>query len=225
MAQPVPRLLKAVDQREDAGGDVLGHDVAREPKGGVHPAAQMDGLRRRRHPVYGQAERRKDRARLGQRHGAAARDLQQCRSVEAGEHDAEASVERHLAEHLRRRHAGGEDCPGHPCLMPDELWRETFLEQFYDLTWRPGVDVRRAALVDLFPEGSPHRPSSRRSRPNTDGGQKRTLPRSWLPAKIVACPRPQRLQESRSDARLRRVRFWRWSQPVDATLYLRAKRW
>jgi choline dehydrogenase-like flavoprotein len=66
---------------------------------------------------------------------------------------------------------------------------------------RPGVDVRRAALVDLLPEGSPRRPSSRRSRPNTDGGQKRTLPRSCLPAMIVACPRPQRLPESRSGAR------------------------
>jgi hypothetical protein len=138
---------------------------------------------------------------LGERHGAAARDLQQCRSVEAAEHDAEASVERHLAEHLRRWRAGGENCLGHPRLLLAELRRETFLEQFYDLTWRPGVDVRRAALIDLLPEGSPHRPSSRRSRPNTDGGQKRTLPRSCLPAMIVACPRPQRLPESRRDAK------------------------
>jgi hypothetical protein len=53
MAQPVPRLLQAVDQREDAGGDVLGHDVGREPEGGVHPATQMECLRRRRHPVNG----------------------------------------------------------------------------------------------------------------------------------------------------------------------------
>src|ERR1700722_8747207 len=139
----------------------------------------MEGLRRRRHPVNGQAEGPKDRTRLGERHGAAARDLQQCRSVEATEHDAEASVERHLAEHLRRWHAGGEDCLGHPRLLLAEPRRETFLEQFYDLTWRPGVDVRRAALVDLLPEGSPHGLSSRRSRPNTNGGQKRTLPRSW----------------------------------------------
>src|SRR3984957_16190901 len=161
----------------------------------------MEGLRRRRHPVNGQAEGPKDRTRLGERHGAAARDLQQCRSVEATEHDAEASVERHLAEHLRRWHAGGENCLGHPRLLLAEPRRETLLEQFYDLTWRPGVDVRRAALVDLLPEGSPHRPSSRRSRPNTNGGQKRTLPRSRLPAGIVACPRPQRLPESQSDAR------------------------
>src|SRR6267378_6068710 len=161
----------------------------------------MESLRRRRHPVNGQAEGRKDRTRLNERHRAAARELQQCRSVEAAEHDAEASIERHLAEHLRCRHASGEDCLGHPRLLLAELRRETFLEQFYDLTWRPGVDVRRAALVDLLPEGSPHRPSSRRSRPNTDGGQKRTLPRSWLPAMIVACPRPQHLPESRSDAR------------------------
>src|SRR5271169_5663763 len=61
---------------------VLGHDVARAPEGGVHPAAQMEGLPRRRHPVNGQAEGRKERTRLRERHGAAARDLQQCRSVE-----------------------------------------------------------------------------------------------------------------------------------------------
>jgi hypothetical protein len=77
---------------------------------------------------------------------------EKCRSVEAAEHDAEAPVERHLAEHLRRRHAGGEDGPDRPRLLLAELRRETFLEQFYDLTWRPGVDVRRAALVDLLPE-------------------------------------------------------------------------
>jgi hypothetical protein len=33
----------------------------------------------------------------------------------------------------------------------------------------------------------------------------RTPPRSWLPAMIVACPRPQRLPESRSDARFERT--------------------
>src|SRR5450631_2046287 len=113
------------------------------------------------------------------------------------------------------RHAGGEDCLGHPRLLLAEPRRETLLEQFYDLTWRPGVDVRRAALVDLLPEGSPHRPSSRRSRPNTDGGQKRTLPRSWLAAKIVACPRPQRLPKSRSDARFQ-------TSPVPALSEMRA---
>ena len=179
----------------------LGHDVAREPEFGVHPAAQREGLRRRRHPVNGQAEGRKDGARLSERHGAAARGLQQRRSVEAAEHDAEASVDRHLAEHLRRWQAGGEDGLGHPRLLLAELRRETFPEQFYDLTWRPGVDVRRAALVDLLPEGSPHRPSSRRSRPNTDGGQKRRLPRSWLPVMSVACPGPQHLPKSRRNAR------------------------
>jgi predicted nucleic acid-binding protein len=50
----------------------------------------------------------------------------------------------------------------------------------------------------------------RRSRPNTNGGQKRTLPRSWLPAMIVACPRPQCLPESQSDA-------WFETSPVDPT--------
>jgi hypothetical protein len=60
----------------------------------------------------------------------------------------------HLAEHLRRRHAGGENRLGHPRLLLAELQRETFLEQFYNLAWRPGVNVRSAALVDLLPEGS-----------------------------------------------------------------------
>ena len=69
-----------------------------------------------------------------ERHGAAARGLQQCRPVEAAEHDAEASVERHLAEHLRRGHAGGEGCLGHQRLLLADPRRETFLEQFYDLT-------------------------------------------------------------------------------------------
>ena len=96
--------------------------------------------------MNGQAKGREYRARLGERHAAAARGLQQCRSIEALEHDAEASVERHLAEHLRGRHAGGEDCLGHPRLLLAEPRRETFLEQFYDLTWRPRVDVRCAAL-------------------------------------------------------------------------------
>jgi hypothetical protein len=109
--------------------------------------------------------------RLGERHSAAARDLQQCRSLEAAEHDAEASVERHLVEHFRRWHTGGEDCAGHPRRLLAEPQRETFLEQFYDLTRRPGVDVRLATLVDLLPEGSPHHPSSRRPRPDTNGGQ------------------------------------------------------
>ncbi len=177
MTQPIPRLLQAVDQREDAGGDVPGHDVALAPEGGLHPAAQRQSLRRRRHPVNGQGEGRKDRARLSERYGAAARGLKQGRSIEAAEHDAEASVERHLAEHLRRWHAGGESRPGHPRLLLAELPRETFPEQFYDLTRRPGVDVRRAALVDLLPEGSPHRPSSRRSRPT--GGFVGSRPKNY----------------------------------------------
>ena len=86
---------------------------------------QMEGFRRRRHAVNGQAERRKDRTGLGECHGAAARDLQQCRPVEAAEHDAEASVERHLAEHLRRRHPGGKNCLGYPRLLLAEPRRET----------------------------------------------------------------------------------------------------
>ena len=134
-------------------------------------------------------------------HGAAARELQQGRSVEARQHDAEAPLQGHLAEHLGRRAARGENGAGHPRLPPADPLRHAGLEQLHDLTGRPGVDVREGAFADLLPQGSPHRPSSRRSRPNTGGGQKRTLPRSWLPAMIVACPRPQRLPESRSGAR------------------------
>jgi hypothetical protein len=160
--------------------------------------------------VNGQAEGRKDRTRLGERHGAAARDLQQCRSVEAAEHDAEASVERHLAEHLRRWHAGGEDCLGHPRLLLAEPRRETFLEQFYDLTWRPGVDVRRAALVDLLPEGSPHRPSpvfppvatkhQRRAKENAPAILAASHDRGLSPAAAFA-----RIAKRRG---LRQVRLW-----------------
>ena len=135
--------------------------------------------------MNGQAEGREDRARLPERHGAAAHELQQGRSVEAAEHDAEASLQRHLAEHLRRRRTGGEDGPGHPRLLLAEPRRETFLEQFHDLTGRPGVDVRRAALADLLPKGSPHRPSSA-VRPNTDGGQKRTPPVAGAAGHMIA---------------------------------------
>ena len=155
---PSPWLLKAVDQREGGGGDGLWHDVAREPEGGGHPAAQRKGLRRRRHPVNGQAERRKDGARPSERHGAAARGLQQGRSVEAAEHDAEAAVERHLAEHLRAG-APAAKTAGRSAPPAAEPRRETFLEQFYDLTWRPGVDVR------LLPWSSPLPRDPRIARP------------------------------------------------------------
>ena len=126
----------------------------------VDPVAQKEDVRRRRRLVNGQAERREDRARLLERHGAAARELQQGRSVEARQHDAEAPLQGHLAEHLRRRAAGGEDGAGHSRLVPADPLRDAGLEQLHDLTGRPGVDVREDAFADLLPQGSPHRPSS-----------------------------------------------------------------
>src|SRR5262249_27430853 len=161
-------------------------------EGGVHPAAQIDGLQRRGHPVNGQAEGREYRAPLGERHAPAARELQQGRSLEAAPHHAQTSLQRHPPQHPPRPPPHGRRAPrGPPRWWRRGPRREPFLEQFYDLAWPPGGDVRRAALVDLLAEGSLHRQSSRRSRPNTDGGQKKTLLRSWLAAMIVACPRPQ----------------------------------
>ena len=94
---------------------------------------------------------------MPERHGAAARELQQGRSVEAAEHDAEAPLQGHFVEHLRRRGAGGEDGAGHSRLPPAVPSRDAGLEQLHDLTGRPGVDVRVGAFADLLPQGSPHR--------------------------------------------------------------------
>ena len=90
--------------------------------------------------------------------------LPQGRPVEARQHDAEASLQRHLSEHLRRGYARGEDGAGHACLALAELARHTGLEQLQHLTGRPGVDVRHGAFADLLPQESLHRPSARRSR-------------------------------------------------------------
>jgi hypothetical protein len=46
-------------------------------------------------------------------HGAGPQELQQGRSVEARQHDAEAPLQSHLVEHLRRRDAGSEGGAGH----------------------------------------------------------------------------------------------------------------
>ena len=56
--------------------------------------------------------------------------------------------------------AGAEDGVGHVRLVPAEPPRYAGLEQFHDLTWRPGVNVRHRAFADLLAQGSPHRPSS-----------------------------------------------------------------
>ena len=89
--------------------------------------------------------------------------MQQGRSVEARQHDAEAPLQGHLAEHLRRRAAGGEDGAGHARLVPGDPLRDAGLQQLQDLTGRPGVDVGEGAFADLLPQGSLHRPAPRAS--------------------------------------------------------------
>jgi transposase len=56
------------------------------------PIAQKEDVLRRRRLVNGHVEGREDRARLCGRHGAAARELHQGRSIEATEHDADLYV-------------------------------------------------------------------------------------------------------------------------------------
>ena len=107
---------------------------------------------------------------------AAARELHQGRSIEATEHDAEAPLQGHLVEHFRRRGAGGEDGAGHVRLVPAEPLRNAGLEQFHDLTGRPGVDVRERAFADLLPQRSPHGPSSRREEQTPGAGKREPLP-------------------------------------------------
>ena len=87
-------------------------------------------LRRRGRLVNGHGEGREDRARLPGRHGAGPREVQQGRSVEARQHDAEAPLQRHLAEHLRRRDAGGEGGAGHSRLVPGDPPRAPALNSF-----------------------------------------------------------------------------------------------
>jgi hypothetical protein len=86
---------------------------------------------------------------LPEGHGATARELQQGRSIEATEHDAEAPLQRHLVEHLRRWGAGGEDGAGHARLAPANPPRDAGLEQLHDLTGRPSVDVCKGTFADL----------------------------------------------------------------------------
>jgi hypothetical protein len=174
MAQPVP-WPQALDQGEDAGGDVFRNSAAGEPQH-VHPVAQKEDVRRRGRLVNGHGEGREDRTRLPGRHGAAARELHQGRSVETTEHDAEAPLQGYLVEHLRRRGAGGEDGAGHPRLVPANPPRDAGLEQLHDLTGRPGVDVRRGAFADLLPQGSPHRRSSAAGSKHRRQAKKKPLP-------------------------------------------------
>jgi hypothetical protein len=76
----------------------------------------------------GYGEGREDCARLLARHGAAPRELQQGRPVEALQHDAEAPLQGYFVEHLRCRGAGGEDGAGHSRLPPAVPPREAGLE-------------------------------------------------------------------------------------------------
>ena len=130
------------------------------PHPGVHPVAQGNHGRRRRRVANGKAEVGEDRVGPLARHGAAPRELQQGRSVEALQHEAEAPLQEHHTEHLRRRGAGGEDGVSHVRLVPVEPPRRAWPEQLHDLTGRPGMDLRGGAFTDLLAQGSPHRPSS-----------------------------------------------------------------
>ena len=149
MAQPVPRW-QALDQGEDAGGDVLRNAVG-DPGRVVEPIAQGGYIRRRGHLVNGYVEGCEDRAGLLGGDGAGSQELRQGRSVEARQHDAEAPLQGHLVEHPRRRGAGGGGDAGHSRLVLAEAPRDAGLEQLQDLTGRPRVDVRRGALADLLP--------------------------------------------------------------------------
>src|SRR5215468_8520802 len=130
MAQPVPRR-EAIEQGRDARGEVLRKRVAGGPRQGLYQVAQGDYVRRRGRFVNGYGEGREDRARLLGRHGAGPQELQQGRSVEARQHDAEAPLQDYLVEHLRRREAGGEGGAGHLRLVPTEPPLAAGFEQRY----------------------------------------------------------------------------------------------
>jgi hypothetical protein len=68
--------------------------------------------------VNGHGKSGDNRPRLFERHRAGPRELPQGRPVESLQHDAEAPVQGHLAEHLRHREAGGEDSADHSHFMP-----------------------------------------------------------------------------------------------------------
>src|SRR5262249_31142111 len=99
--------------------------------------------------------------------------------------DAEAPLQGHFVEHLRRRAARGECGAGHSGLVLTKLPREAGLEQLHDLTGRPGVDVGTGASADLLPQGSTHRLSSRREEQTPEAGKRELLP-SRPPGTIIA---------------------------------------
>jgi len=92
MAQPIPRR-ETLKQGKDARGEVLRKQVAGGAQQGPYQVAQGDYVRRRGRIVNGDGEGREDRARLLGRHGAGPQELQQGRSVEARQHDAEAPLQ------------------------------------------------------------------------------------------------------------------------------------
>ena len=178
---------EAFEQGKDARGEVLRKQrLPGDCTKVCIKVAQGEYVRRRGRFVNGYGEGREDRARLLGRHGAGPQELQQGRSVEARQHDAEAPLQGYLVEHLRHREAGGEGGAGHLRLVPAEpLPLAGGLEQLHDLTGRPGVDVRVGAFADLLPEGSPHRPSSRREEQTPAAGKREPLP-SRPPGTMIA---------------------------------------
>jgi hypothetical protein len=100
--------------------------------------------------VNGEAERRKDCARLFTCDVAVARSLPQGGSIEARQHDAEAPVHSDFVEHLRSGAAGGGHRAGLLRLVLEDPIRDTWLGQFDDLTGRPSVHLRENALADLL---------------------------------------------------------------------------
>ncbi|MGY4503889.1 hypothetical protein ACVWYH_007846 [Bradyrhizobium sp. GM24.11] len=101
-----------------------------------------------------------DRARLFERHRAGPREMPQGRSVEALQHDAEAPVQRQLAEYRRHRDAGGAHGADHAYLVPAEQMRDADLKQLHDLTGRPSVGFGRRRLHRSFPPAIPACPFS-----------------------------------------------------------------
>jgi len=131
---PVDEPGPLIRQDHIAGVKIAMAKLVARLQTGVHPAAQGNHGRRRRRVANGKAEVREDRARLPARHGAAPPELQQGRSLEALQHEAEAPLQHHHAEYLRRRGAGGEDGVGHVRLVPVKPPRRAWLEQLHDLT-------------------------------------------------------------------------------------------
>jgi hypothetical protein len=111
--------------------------------------------------------------------------MPQGRSVEALQHDAEAAVQRHLAEHLRHRDAGGVHGADHAYLVPAEQMRNAGPKQLHDLTGRPGVGFGEGAFTDLLPQRSLHARSPP-CRGNTGGEQKGTPPVAGPPDIMIA---------------------------------------